>query len=357
MNDHSHSLQGLRILVTGHTGFKGAWLVSLLQFLGADVIGLSDSIRPTSLYSRIQNELDISEYFIDIRDEHRLSRAILDIRPDGVFHLAAQSLVIDSFNDPATTFQTNILGTANLILSAYKLPSLKFVIVVTTDKVYKNENTGLPFVENAPFGGDDPYSASKAAAELVTHSLRNFPGQLISFPIPTVRAGNVIGGGDDSNNRLLPDITKSVIRNSPLVIRNPESVRPWQHVLDPLNGYVQLASRLAEGDDLANSYNFGPTNQSFMTVQEVASRALQEWNVGSKVTINPPNSMAFPESQLLLLDSSKAARDLNWNTKLTATEAINWTVSWEKRCNLNGESPFELITEQIKSFAVRERAL
>jgi len=351
MSLSGESLKGSRILVTGHTGFKGAWFCSLLQFLGVEVVGLSDSMRPTSLYSRIQSDLNIAEYFIDIRNAEELDKALLQINPVGIFHLAAQPLVLESYRNPAETFHTNILGTSNLILSAYRLLDLKFLMVITTDKVYRNENDGFPFVEEDSLGGEDPYSASKASVEIITNSLRNLPGQGTSFPIPTVRAGNVIGGGDDSDNRLLPDITRSVLENREINLRNPDSVRPWQHVLDPLNGYVELASQLLKGGVFSNSYNFGPSSDSFMTVREVTTIAITMWGVEPKVKYVQNTDLIYPEAKLLRLDSSKALNDFGWKTKLSGNEAIEWTVFWEKRANAGEDSPSQLVKEQISAFS------
>jgi CDP-glucose 4,6-dehydratase len=343
-------LNGLRVLVTGHSGFKGAWLTVFLKELGVEVIGLSDSVRPTSLYMRIQPELNIEEYFVDIRDQNSLKTVLQKTNPDGIFHLAAQPLVLESYEKPLETFEININGTANLILAANEIPAIRFVVVITTDKVYSNNNLGIPFVESSPLGGHDPYSASKAAVEIITDSLKNLPNRRRDLSIVTARAGNVIGGGDDSKNRLLPDITKSVLAKDRVIIRNPNSTRPWQHVLDPLAGYVSIAESLIGGRKIASAYNLGPNASSDLTVLEVSRLALDRWGQKTELEVIAPPPNSGLEAALLSLDSTLACKDLGWSTKLTAPEAIEWTVDWERSVSLHPFSAFELTRSQVDSY-------
>jgi CDP-glucose 4,6-dehydratase len=348
MKNSFASLRGMRILVTGHTGFKGSWLVTKLKFHGVEVVGISDRIRENSLYSSLQSNLGIEEYFLDIRDRQKLDEAMFKIQPDGILHLAAQAIVLESYINPIETFETNIMGTANVIWSALRFKNLKFLIVITTDKVYKNDNSGKSFREEDPLGGHDPYSTSKAAVELITESLRNIRIENANVFIPTVRAGNVIGGGDDSKNRLLPDITRAILEQSTLQIRNPSSTRPWQHVLDPLTGYIQIADCIIRGQKIEDTYNLGPSENSMMSVSEVVGTALRNWDSKLEILIEEPLSQPFIEAKLLALDSTRALNDLKWRTKLSAVQAINWQVEWEKRVNKLNHSPYSVTIEQIE---------
>ena len=344
-------LSGSKVLVTGHTGFKGSWLVGLLQASGVEVVGVSNFVRSSSLYAKIGEEFEVEEHFCDIRNAKELNRIVKQVNADGIFHLAAQPLVLESYEVPLETFETNIMGTANVILSAYQAPKTKFIVVVTTDKVYKNDNLGRSFSEEDHLGGHDPYSASKAAAEIITNSLRNFPNREINFPIVTARAGNVIGGGDDSENRLLPDIVRSILAHESVLVRNPDSTRPWQHVLDPLSGYLRIADQLLKGEAIANSYNFGPKTESELSVLEVCKIAISCWEHPSGFRVIGGDRSSQVEAKFLALDSSRARKDLGWSSKLTPSEAILWTMEWEKRFHQTSSSAFELTREQIFNYS------
>jgi CDP-glucose 4,6-dehydratase len=343
-------LNGLKILVTGHTGFKGSWLILLLQKLGAEIVGYSDEIRDTSLFSKLKDDLDIHNVVGDIRDLKSLERIVREVQPDGIFHLAAQPLVITSFLAPLETFSTNIIGTANVVLAAKHSRNLKFVLVVTTDKVYKNDDSGLPFTESSPLGGHDPYSASKSAAEIVVASLRDVMAQKSMAKIVTARAGNVIGGGDDAQYRLLPDLVRAVLEDRKPLIRNPDSTRPWQHVLDPLMGYLMTSERILSGLQTSNEYNFGPDPSASLNVDEVCRIALEFWGTNESWDVSSPDISDFPESRLLSLDSGRALQELNWQNKLSAQHSIEWTMSWERSVNLEEASAFEISNAQIEKF-------
>jgi len=351
MNLDSKLFEGKTFVVTGHTGFKGIWLTLMLEQLGAKVIGVSDTFRPSSLYARIRQKIEFQEYFADICLQEELNSIFDAEKPNGIFHLAAQPLVLDSYVNPHETFETNIIGSVNVILAGYRLPHLEFIVAITTDKVYRNNDLGIAFNENDPLGGHDPYSASKAAAEIVIGALRDLPNQENHFPIVTTRAGNVIGGGDDSRNRLLPDVLRTLAEDSQLLLRNPNSTRPWQHVLDPLMGYLQISERLMRGEKIATSYNLGPANNMTMTVKEVAELAIKAWGPSStSVRYDERNDNVFKESKLLSLDSTLAKKDLNWETKLTPVDAIRLTVQWEKIALTNPDQILSMTISQIKDF-------
>ena len=325
--------------------------MGLLQASGVEVVGVSNFVRSSSLYAKIGEEFEVEEHFCDIRNAKELNRIVKQVNADGIFHLAAQPLVLESYEVPLETFETNIMGTANIILSAYQAPKTKFIVVVTTDKVYKNDNLGRSFSEEDHLGGHDPYSASKAAAEIITNSLRNFPNREINFPIVTARAGNVIGGGDDSENRLLPDIVRSILAHESVLVRNPDSTRPWQHVLDPLSGYLRIADQLLKGEAIANSYNFGPKTESELSVLEVCKIAISCWEHPSGFRVIGGDRSSQVEAKFLALDSSRARKDLGWSSKLTSSEAILWTMEWEKRFHQTSSSAFELTREQIFNYS------
>jgi CDP-glucose 4,6-dehydratase len=350
MTDNKKHLRGYKFIVTGHTGFKGTWLSLLLEQLGAEVVGISDVFRPTSLYARLREYRPIEEYFIDIRNYKELENKIQTINPDGIFHLAAQPLVIESYINPLETFETNIVGTANVIVAAYKAEKIKFLVAVTTDKVYENENTGVPFIESDRLGGHDPYSASKAAAEMVINSLRGLPDQSIDFPIISARAGNVIGGGDDANNRLLPDLIHAMKHQEILEVRNPTSTRPWQHVLEPLLGYIKVALSVLSSSKISLSYNFGPDKKSSLTVEKVCSLASEMWGAELILKIKSPDDLKYTEAKLLSLDSTKANQELNWSTNFSAEMAVGKTIGWEKKVLENPNLIYEITVTQIKDY-------
>jgi CDP-glucose 4,6-dehydratase len=340
--------RGKRVLITGHTGFKGAWLTRWLARLGSDVLGLSLSpSTDPSLHTMLATPL-AGEYILDLSDAEATRRAIHDARADIVLHLAAQSLVPESYRDPVTTFRTNVMGTVHLLdalRSAAAQATAKAVIVVTTDKVYANDETGRSFDETDRLGGDDPYSASKAAVEIIVNSWKRsfmFDGP----PLGTVRAGNVIGGGDWAPHRLIPDIVRAARSGEPLNIRRPDATRPWQHVLDPLHGYLLYAQALASGEMLPSSLNFAPADAKSLTVREIADSLTQAFGIRGWQYVPAPETK---EKDALALDASLAFRALGWEPNFSNIEAIANTVAWYKAWAL-GDDIRKLTDRQIASF-------
>lgn len=314
------------VLVTGHTGFKGSWLTLLLHKLGFDVVGLSLPPLPNSLYEVLEaSDRPGAEYFIDIRDRISIQEALSRHNFKYAFHLAAQPLVLESYANPVETFETNVVGTANILSELILQPTIQAIGVVTTDKVYKNLNYGTRFSETDTLGGKDPYSASKVGTESAADAWRQISNIQKGPRIISLRAGNVIGGGDYSNNRLLPDIVKGYLSHSSLTIRNPESTRPWQHVLDPLIGYY-LAVALS-GENSYDSFNFGPSEPS-LSVKHVIQEAVLSW--GSDIVVEIIESEPDQEAKSLELDSSRAKTILGWKPFLNQNEAIKYTINWWK---------------------------
>jgi CDP-glucose 4,6-dehydratase len=314
----------MHYLITGHTGFKGSWLSLLLKMQGHTVSGISLAPAQKSLF----DEAKLSNIFehdlrVDIRDLFNLKKSIKNINPEVIIHLAAQPLVRYSYINPRETFETNIMGTINLLESTNELEKLKAVLIVTTDKVYKNVNCLHGYTESNALGGNDPYSASKAAADLAAQSwITNFS----TVSITIARAGNVIGGGDWSIDRIIPDLVKSYSLNQTPVIRNPEAIRPWQHVLDCLNGYLMLIDEQIK-NSISGEWNFGPDNSEKISVANLVNRFGSAMGVdGSKWELD--NSVNPHESNYLLLDSSKARNFLGWSDKLQFGATVDWTANW-----------------------------
>lgn len=332
------NLQG-KLLITGHTGFKGAWLTLLAEELGLEVAGVSLPPTENSLYLKLNRHGRIEEYFVDINDNEELKTVIHKIKPRAVLHLAAQALVEDSYRDPLETFQTNVMGTAHVLDVCTNVPEIEFIGVATTDKVYKNSNLGIDFIETDSLGGKDPYSASKVGTESVVDAwrqlsiLRNGPG------ISSFRAGNVIGGGDLAENRIVPDLIRSRVSGEPAPIRYPDSTRPWQHVLDPLMGYLIATNEFMKKKELSPAINFGPSGTS-LKVSELVQLAL---SVDSKI---PQPDMTRPnnderESRLLSLNSDLARNSLGWTNSWSQEEAIRSSFTWWKAVLEKQLSPLE----------------
>jgi CDP-glucose 4,6-dehydratase len=318
---------GKRVLVTGHTGFKGSWLTIWLKKLGCHItgIGLAPSTNP-SLYELAKVSLLCDSHLIDIRDIVNLNRVIKESEPQIVFHLAAQALVRQSYYDPLETISTNVMGTANVLNAIRDSTSVTSAILITTDKVYKNNEAGQAHKEEDTLGGYDPYSASKAASELIIDCYRNSFLKGNNIHIASVRAGNVIGGGDWSQDRIIPDAIRAWGAHESLKIRNPRSIRPWQHVLEPLYGYIVLAQKLEKNPNFAKSYNFGPSPKDAASVEEVIALAQKAWG-GGDVEFDL-NSSKFKETGVLRLDTTLAQNELGvfptWNTAQTIEKTINW---------------------------------
>lgn len=349
---------GKRILVTGHTGFKGAWLTLWLAQMGAMVHGLA--LAPNSepsLFETALTSADVVHHIVDLRDPEGVARCVAEAAPEVAFHLAAQPLVRRSYGEPTETFATNVMGTIHLLQALRQVPTLRAVVVVTSDKAYVNREWVWAYREDEALGGHDPYSASKACTEIVAASWRNaFFHAPTAAAIATARAGNVIGGGDWAEDRLLPDITRAARTGRPITLRNPGAIRPWQHVLEPLAGYLMLAERLLrqDGKRFAEAWNFGPPDSDAIPVKEVAAQAVAAWGQGIRFVLG--DAVGPHESTFLKVDASKARARLGWQPRLPIAEAIRWTISWYARHD-RGESARSLVLEQLTNYsALAEKA-
>ncbi|RUP01491.1 MAG: CDP-glucose 4,6-dehydratase [Mycobacterium sp.] len=334
----------MHYLITGHSGFKGPWLILMLLNRGHQVSGLSLQPPRGGLFERAGlDERLIFDYRVDVRDPTATLDAIQAVAPDVVLHMAAQSLVRESYREPRFTYETNALGTLNLLEAVSATESVRAHVVITTDKVYRNIDKRAGYVETDPLGGDDPYSASKAMADLLTQSwVRSFAG----CPTAIARGGNVIGGGDISHDRLLPDLVRAFSSEKPPQLRFPRAVRPWQHVLDCLNGYLTIADALLAGTG-RGQWNIGPGPESFIEVGEVATLAADLWGGGAHWEYQPGDHPH--EANLLALDATKAQRELGWYNKLGFRDAVTWTIDWERRVH-DGADPLTSTQKQIEAF-------
>lgn len=323
--------RGKRVLVTGHTGFKGSWLVYWLNQLGAEVCGLSLS-PPTNPNHIELLKLDLASEIGDIRDGDKVNSVFNNFQPEAVFHLAAQSLVRQSYADPVETYSTNLMGTIQIFEACRQSDSVRAIINVTSDKCYENREWVWGYREIDPMGGYDPYSASKGCSELLTNSYRNsfFPpdeyGESHQTLLASCRAGNVIGGGDWAQDRLVPDIVIATEENRPVQIRNPNAIRPWQHVLEPLSGYLQVGQKLLEGKrEFAEGWNFGPDDEGSLSVGEVVEEMQKHW---PKIQCEISSPASLHEAQLLKLDCSKANFRLGWKPVWSHIDTFQRTVEW-----------------------------
>ena len=341
-----------KVIITGHTGFKGSWLVSVLLNFGAKVTGFSLNDSKRKNYELFTDHKNVKNIYGNILNYKKLKKSILKFKPEIIFHLAAQSIVADSYKDPYNTFQTNLMGSINLIDICNQYKYLKSLVLITSDKCYKNFEFKRGYKENDILGGEDPYSASKAATEIVFYSyLKSFFEKKKNCGFSSVRAGNVIGGGDWSNNRIIPDCIRSIINKKQLILRNPNSTRPWQHVLEPISGYLLLAKKNYENaKKFSGSWNFGPQVNETKKVIDVVNLFL--FCIEKKIKINFTKNF-FNEAKLLKLNSSKAFFYLKWKPKWNMRQSIIQTALWYKEF-LNNSNMIKITKEQINNYFFRK---
>lgn len=354
VNQHTleNFYKGKKVFVTGHTGFKGAWFITWLHLLGAEIKGYAlAQENEESIYNIISPHVSHESVLADIRNREKLKNEISEFNPDFIFHMAAQALVRRSYNIPAETFEVNVVGTANLLESLIYVKNKCTTIIITTDKVYENKEQQISYTEKDRLGGHDPYSASKACAEIVAQSFSKSFFNADNFEkhqkkIGTARAGNVIGGGDWSTDRIMPDIVKNLKANKKIPVRNPDAVRPWQHVLEPLGSYLLLGGLLNEdSSQLSRTYNFGPEIQDHIPVKQLVEIAINCWGHGEWSDLSNKNHQH--EAGILKLDISLAKKDLKWRPKLNSKLAVEWTIDWYKQEKKN---LYEFTLNQIKNY-------
>lgn len=340
---------GKRVLLTGHTGFKGSWLSLWLQLLGAEVTGYAlHSPTNPSLFEAAKVSCMMTSIIADIRDLATLEQAMQTARPDIVIHMAAQSLVRRSYKNPVETYSTNVMGTVNLLDAVRKASGVKVVVIVTSDKCYENKEWSWGYRENEPMGGFDPYSNSKGCAELITSAYRCSFFKDKGIALASARAGNVIGGGDWAADRLVPDILRAFEQNQTVTIRNPQATRPWQHVLEALSGYLTLAERLyTEGQDYAQGWNFGPNDEDAKPVGWITEQMAAMWGNDAQWKIDAGDHPH--EANYLKLDSSQARNLLDWHPALRLNEALKLIVDWSKQ-RLAGADVRELTLAQVQAY-------
>ncbi|HEV2595419.1 MAG TPA: CDP-glucose 4,6-dehydratase [Sphingomicrobium sp.] len=341
--------RGRRVVLTGHTGFKGSWLVLLLESLGARITGISLPPTPGSLFEQIDGQERCSHNICDIRDFDSTRDIIASAEPAIIFHLAAQPLVRQSYRDPLETIGTNVLGTANVLEAARGVERLQAIVSVTTDKCYVNDGRRSGYVETDRLGGHDPYSNSKACAELITQCFRDSFFKARGIGVASARAGNVIGGGDYASDRLIPDVVRALGSGQRPELRNPTSVRPWQHVLEPLHGYCLLAEKLTgDARSFAKGWNFGPSQDDTASVATVVDQLARHWGGSGK--FGPQHGDHPHEAEVLNLDSGMAMRELGWKSRLPLKTAVEWTADWY-RARSGGADAAQLCTDQIRRFS------
>lgn len=349
-----------RVLITGHTGFKGSWLSVWLQKLGAEVTGYArQPAESPNMFSVASIENGMNSIVGDVQDLKNLVSCIKKNRPEIIIHMAAQSLVKTSYDDPVETYATNVMGTVNVLDAVRCSQDIKAVVIVTSDKCYHNHGSARGYQEDDPMGGFDPYSSSKGCAELVTSAYRNSYFNIKDYSqhgvaVASVRAGNVIGGGDWSENRLIPDMIKGFIQETPIKIRNPDATRPWQHVLEPLEGYLSLSEKLyTNGSQYAEGWNFGPAKEDVKPVSWLADSLVQYW--GRNASWEQDASQHPHEAHCLTLDSSKARERLKWFPQLPLDTALKWTVEWYK-AYADNKNIREFTEHQISCYQNRDIA-
>lgn len=332
------------VLITGHTGFKGAWLTRILQLAGARVSGCALEPLSDAAYGQIVDGNMIASYINDVRDSALLYKAFDAEKPEVVFHLAAQPLVLDAFERPGYTFDVNIQGTVNLLECVRNSDSVKSVVIITTDKVYHNHEWSYGYRENDTLGDTEPYAASKACAEIISASYYETFLRSKEISLSTVRAGNVIGGGDISSNRIVPDCIRAAKKCEPIIVRNPYSVRPYQHVIEPLCAYLMIARKQCENSEYSGQYNIGPSESDCITTAELVDIFCRCWGAG-QTWKNEAKENAPHESGLLKLDCSKIRSVFNWKPKWSVEMAIEKTIEWERSPNKQ-----EITNKQIEEY-------
>ncbi|MCL4480229.1 MAG: CDP-glucose 4,6-dehydratase [Candidatus Thermoplasmatota archaeon] len=337
-----------RVFITGHTGFIGSWLTKWLSMLDAEVCGYSlDPLSKPNMYDLLNLSDSVIDIRGDIRNREAIQKAILDFNPEIVFHLAAQPIVIDSYYYPVETFDTNVTGTVNLLNELRQVDSIKTIIVMTSDKSYRNNEWVYPYRENDILGGKDPYSASKSCQDVVVESFRESYFSNSEVGISSVRAGNVIGGGDWAPHRIIPDLVRGIVSGEKVKIRNPNSVRPWQHVLEPISGILSLAERMYNNVKFSGAWNFGPEQNTEISVKELAESFINIWGSGS---YDIDEVQSYKEANYLQLDVSKAKKKLNWTPRYNFSAALNETVDWYKEYYRNSATMNEKTEEQIGKY-------
>lgn len=354
--------QGKKVLLSGHTGFKGTWMAEWLLSMGAEVVGISLEPPDASFFDQLALKNRMEHHIQDIRDVARVAELVKAAQPDLVFHLAAQPLVRYSYDHPIETFDTNVMGSVHVLDALRQLEKPCDAVIITTDKCYENKETARPYTEDAPMGGFDPYSASKGACELVVSSYRRsffHPddyGIKHQVSLASARAGNVIGGGDWAPDRIVPDCIRTLAKGEPISVRSPQATRPWQHVLEPLGGYLVLGQKLSEDKasnvwkEVCSGYNFGPDPESNRSVKELVEEVLKSWP-GSWDDQSDPN--AVHEAGLLNLSIDKASRLLDWKPVWDFSSAIFETVRWYRGVLVQGEDALETTQAQIAEYSER----
>ena len=360
MTSNKEFWSGKNVFLTGHTGFKGSWLAFWLQKLGAKIFGYAlDPTAQQLLYDHLELSSSLHDYRGNVTDLRHLSDALIDSKPEILIHMAAQSTVRESYKNPVNTLSTNVMGTVNVLEAARYIESIRVIMIVTSDKCYDNINVSRPHKETDPFGGQDPYSSSKGCAELVTRSFRDSFFQstsTTSIGIATVRAGNVIGGGDWANNRIVPDAVRAFSMGEPLVVRSPSATRPWQHVLEPLSGYLLLCERLWDDPHRYSSgWNFGPEPQDITTVAALCNFLVEKYGSDSSWTREPTPNEKLYEAEILYLDISKAKNELGWLPRWSLDKAVSKTVEWYKVLNAERNAR-DLTAQQIDEYVETEVA-
>jgi CDP-glucose 4,6-dehydratase len=352
MVDHSYLrvYQGRRVLVTGHTGFKGAWLTYLLAKAGAEIVGISiDDGIENGIFKALDLQRSVTHIKCDIRDFPKLQSVFTKYSPEFVFHMAAQALVLESYQDPRATFEINVQGSVNILEAVRQSKAVRSLVYVTSDKCYENKEWVWGYRESDRVGGHDPYSASKGAAEIIFSSyLRSFLQDSPRLAAASVRAGNVVGGGDWAVNRIIPDCIRACLLNTPISVRSPKSRRPWQHVLEPISGYLKLGSALfSHGNVYNGAWNFGPGIDNVKTVLEVANRVASAF--GNTVIVTKDVNAPY-ESKLLYLSSDKANQVLGWKARWRFDQSISETIEWYRRVVIDGSKAQEVTDSQVRRY-------